>query len=96
MAERWLDTLGHLTGEETYQLVAHFDHWEALVSQAGHRPLMAADHLQALNRMMLELIELRCDVQIQIARITVPLAEAQAIIYRAVYARNRPVRVVPN
>ena len=95
MADPWLESLGQLTGEETYNLVAQLDRWEALVCQAGRNPRLPAEQLQALNRYVLELIEIRQTALVQIARIVIPLAEAQAIVYRTLYARRRAVRVVP-
>lgn len=87
--------LSALTGEQLYHLIRRFDRWISLVCAAGAGSGMPEADVQALNRFVLELIELRDDALIQIGRITVPLAEAQAIIQRALISRNRPVRVSP-
>lgn len=87
--------LSALTGEQLYHLIRRFDRWISLVCTAGADSGMPEDDVQALNRFVLDLIELREDALMQMARITVPLSEAQAIIQRALISRNRPVRVAP-
>lgn len=89
----FLDELAELTGEEIFNLVTELDRgWTAYTEQGAKyagRDILPAGFTGA----MLELHEVKADVLAQIARITVPMREAQGIIWRAVYARNHPVRV---
>lgn len=46
--------------------------------------------------MVYEIEPVREDAMLNIARIQVPMIEAQGIIWRAVFARRRPFRVNPD
>jgi hypothetical protein len=88
-----MDDLAALNGEELYHLLVKLDSCESKIVNAGQSKRLSQDGIQALNRWMIELLEIKYDALAQIARITVPFREAQGIIWRAVYARNHPVRV---
>lgn len=89
----WLDTLGELTGEQLYhldRLLAEMRELAVLATAAEH-----ASHELFISQAQLlgELTQLHDDVAIQQARITVPVRQAQGIVWRAVFARNHPVPV---
>ena len=87
------EDLADLTGEEIYNLVAHMDSQIDRVCAAPRKRPVSEDDTQALNRLVIDLIEIRQAAMMQVCRISVSFKEAQGIIWRAVYARGHPVRV---
>lgn len=87
------EALAELTGEELFNLLGHLIDAEQAATLAAHSaPERHADIGQAIG-LMDWLTDARIDALSQLGRITVPIREAQAIIWRAVYSRNHPVRV---
>lgn len=90
---KWLDELGELTGEELFHLIGKLSQWTRdadraiTVNQVSDRPAMA------LATMGDEFAELEIDVRMQVARITVPMREAQATVYQRRFARGQMVKV---
>lgn len=88
-----ISDLGELTGEEIVNLLSQLDQIGAAISAAPRaRHLNPADE-RSLHQFGMEVIDVRADVLIQIARIRVPLIEAQNIIQRAVFRRGHVVPV---
>lgn len=87
--------LSTLTGEQLYHLVVLLCRACEEVSASLPAPIDWPCEPGGHQALYEDLMELRDDALIQIGRITVPLAEAQAIIQRALISRNRPVRVSP-
>lgn len=91
----WVDSLGRLTGEEVYNLTSELS--KALVSSSAamHGRQVGWKRRKAIAETQLETAEILHDVIAQAARITIPMIEAQGIVWRARYARGHPVRMVP-
>jgi hypothetical protein len=87
------DDLAYLTGEEVYHLVNELIRCEVSALDAMARPASGKTPAGDLSALWLEFVELRCIATAQIARITIPLREAAALVYRARYSRHHPVRV---
>ena len=90
-----VDDLAGLTGEELYYLFRQLDKWLAGIEAAGRKIRRNDRRLQPLNRAWADINDMRDAVLLQLARITVPMREAQQIIYRARFARGHPVRMNP-
>lgn len=91
----WHDTLGKLTGEEIFTLTCKLTEGILSSSAAMHGRKVGWRKRQAICEMQEDLASLQLDVIAQAARITIPLLEAQGIVWRARYARGHIVRVVP-
>lgn len=87
------DDLAGLTGEEIYHLVNELD--KAIGQADNARRAHNACDLGACpaTDMVIEFLSCKLDALAQFARITIPIREAAAIIYRVRYSRNHPVRV---
>lgn len=94
MTIRWIDELGVLTGEEIYRLASHLADAQAAATAALASAAMAGAEWQQVADMLAELVQARDDVLIQCARITIPLAQAQAIT-ASPRAGGRWLRPVP-
>lgn len=95
MRDRFVDDLAVITGEELMNLLNHLN--MALAQAAARRldrSLSDADHRDAAD-LAYEIEPIRKDALLNIARIQVPMIEAQQIIWRAVFSRRRPFRVNP-
>lgn len=86
-----LTDLGQLTGEEIYHLVNMLDRHQVRCVEIATQQLAAGQVDEGITGLVLDLIELRQDTLMQVARITLPLLEAQAIIYRVRYLRQGAV-----
>jgi hypothetical protein len=87
------EDLASLTGEEIYHLVSELGRAAAAAQTALDAPRPGKAAAGDLTALWAELTELQLIALAQVARITVPIREAAAIIYRAVYSRHHPVRV---
>lgn len=95
MRDRFADDLAVLTGEQLMNLLNHLN--TALAHVAARRldrSLCEAHRTDAAD-LAYEIEPVREDAMLNIARIQVPMIEAQGIIWRAVFARRRPFRVNP-
>lgn len=94
MAGRILtDELAELTGEELYYLLTALIEAEGISGTVLGKAVREGADIAGPLGLMEWMTEARIDALSQLGRITVPIREAQQIIYRAVYARNHPVRV---
>lgn len=93
--EDWLQVLGQLTGEDIYHLTRKLDSCMSKLQSAGTVPYDAAEFDEPYKSMYGETEQIRTAVLMQVARITVPIIEAQNIIYRARFARGHPIRMNP-
>jgi len=93
MPFRLVDTLAELDGTEQYHLAMAITDamcvTAAVVATKATAGKVIAPHVGMLN----ELEQLREDVLIQSARITVPFRQAQAMIATVLFRRRHPVRV---
>lgn len=89
----WHDQLSELNGEQLYNLAAEMANARERAACAMALAEIDDERQPGLLGLYGELCEVFHDVGIQQARITVPLRQAQAIIWRAVFARNHPVPV---
>ena len=95
MPDRFVDDLAVITGEELMNLLNHLDMARSHVAARRlDKSLSEAHHTDAKD-LAYELELVREDAMLNIARIRVPMIEAQHIIWRAVFARRRPFRVNP-
>lgn len=95
MPEPFHDTLGQLTGEQIMHLIKHLDIAMGVCQFRIHNGAVTEPQLSDLADVYEDLAELHQDAMLNIARIQVPMVEAQAIIWRTVFARRRPFRVNP-
>lgn len=93
MTASLLDDLSALTGEEVFTLVGRLDAWIKDAEKAAREAHLYAANRGPLVEQVCELRSIRADVLAQIARITVPIREAQGIIWRARHVRHHPVKV---
>jgi len=87
------DDLADLTGEEVFHLISALDRCLAQIEAAPRHRALGEDDVQSMNRLWLDVNDCYQIALAQIARITIPIREAAALIYRARYSRNHPVRV---
>lgn len=92
-AEFLTEALAELTGEELYHLITALVEAEGVSGTALGKAIREGADLGPPLGLFEWMTEARIDALSQLGRITVPIREAQAIIWRAVYARNHPVRV---
>lgn len=95
MRDHFADDLAVITGEQLMNLLNHLD--TALTEcrrRMGDKTLGPRRRDDAAD-LIYEIEPVREDAMLNIARIQVPIIEAQGIIWRAVFARRRPFRVNP-
>lgn len=87
------ESLADLNGDELYELVNVLTN--ALVDAAAQFTSTSENGTESRQaaELLAELRDTFTTVAIQMARITVPIREAQGVIWRAVYSRNHPVKV---
>lgn len=87
------DDLAALTGEEIYHLLNELGQATARCLEVavtpGQRDRVSGD----FTGLWTDCLDAELTARAQIARITIPIREAAAIVYRTRYARGRPVRV---
>jgi hypothetical protein len=87
------DDLSVLTGEHLYHLVIELDHAKSQVMDALTNPEPSRIPNGSLALLFEDIADAQLVALAQIARITIPVREAAALIWRARYARHHPVRV---
>jgi hypothetical protein len=87
------DDLADLTGEQLYHLIIELGRGQAEAMDAMMNPAPGRIPNGSLAGLWTDLADAELIALAQIARITVPIREATAIIWRAVYSRHHPVRV---
>ena len=90
-----VDDLSVVTGEELMNLLNHFQKALDVCHVHYNDRRMRLRHRADMLDLIYEIEPLREDAMLNIARIQVPMIEAQRIIWRAVFARRRPFRVNP-
>lgn len=93
--DRFVDDLAVITGEELMNLLNHL---HAALRTATVNSVNFQTSLAKRNDardLAYEIEPVLEDAMLQVARIRVPMIEAQNIIWRAVFARRRPFRVNP-
>ena len=96
MTNRLVDDLGNLTGEELFHLISMLDRHMVRLTEATTRRLVRGEDLDGLDGVMLDTIDYRLDALMQIARISVPIHQAAAIIWRQTIARRRFQPMTPD
>ena len=95
MKDRFVDDLAVLTGEQLMNLVNHLHLARDVCTRRRlDRTLNGARRDDAAD-LVYEIEPVIEDAMLNLARIQVPMIEAQGIIWRAVFARRRPFRVNP-
>jgi hypothetical protein len=95
MRDRFADDLAVLTGEQLMNLLNHL-HTALQVADRRHfDKTLTPRRRQDAADLIYELEPVREDAMLNLARIQIPMIEAQGIIWRAVFARRRPFRVNP-
>lgn len=89
---KWLDELGQLTGEELFHLIGKLNEWTRDAERALTRQVYCDGPTAALSDMAGEMTELEIDARMQVARITVPMREAQSTVYQRRFARGQMVK----
>lgn len=85
-----------LTGEELYELARALNEGIDRIFNLSVAQVWEAADVAPQGAVLDELREVRTDALLNMARIQVPLGEAQKIIWRQVYSRGRPWKVVPD
>jgi len=93
MPSKLLDDLSALTGEDLYHLINMLDRHQIRVVEKVTCQLVKGEDSTKLGGLLLDLMDLRQDALMQIARIPLPLRDAQAIIQRHRFLRRGPVPV---
>lgn len=93
--DRLVDDLSVITGEELMNLLNHLQTALDLCHVHYNDRGLRLRHRREMLDLIYEIEPVREDALLQIARIQVPMIEAQRIIWRAVFARRRPFRVNP-
>jgi hypothetical protein len=95
MRDRFADDLAVLTGEQLMNLLNHLHTALQLVDRRKRDNTLTPRRREDAADLAYELEPVREDAMLNLARIQVPMIEAQGIIWRAVFARRRPFRVNP-
>lgn len=95
MATQFQADLGELTGEELYNLINALHRWHVRGIEAAFTLIARHQNCGDVVVTLCDTYETLQDATMQIARITVPVKQAQAIVYRQVYGRGRPVPMTP-
>lgn len=95
MRDRFVDDLAVLTGEQLMNLLNHLHTARDVGTRRMRDSSLTDRHRDDAADLVYEVDPLIEDAMLNIARIQVPMIEAQAIIWRAVFARRRPFRVNP-
>lgn len=95
MRDRFADDLAVLTGEQLMNLLNHLDTALTLCRYRLNANISPSRHRDDAADLIYEIEPVREDAMLNLARIQVPMIEAQGIIWRAVFARRRPFRVNP-
>lgn len=85
--------LGTLTGAELYTLLDKMARARVTASTAITVRALNGELIGSESLLIVELAEVFNDVAMQVARVNVPFAQAQATIMRASFRNHRPVRV---
>lgn len=93
MSDQFIAELGVLTGAELYALIDKLVRARLTTSTALTVRLFDGQQTADFVLVSGELESVFNDVAMQLARITVPLQQAQATIARAAFRGHRPVRV---
>lgn len=95
MRDRFADDLAVLTGEQLMNLLNHLHTAISLADIRYRDKSLSHRQREDAGDITYELEPVREDAMLNLARIQVPMIEAQGIIWRAVFARRRPFRVNP-
>ena len=95
MRDKFADDLAVLTGEQLMNLLNHLNTALQVCDRRQHDQRLGPRRRNQAADLAYEIEPLREDAMLNIARIQVPMIEAQGIIWRAVFARRRPFRVNP-
>lgn len=95
MRDRFADDLAILTGEQLMNLLNHLDTALTVCRRRMRDRTLGDRRRDDAADLVYELEPVREDAMLNLARIQVPMIEAQGIIWRAVFARRRPFRVNP-
>lgn len=96
MRDRFTDDIAVITGEQLMNLLNHLNTAIEVCQARKHDRTLTTWRRDDAADLEYEIAPLREDAMLNIARIQVPMIEAQAIIWRAVFARRRPFRVNPS
>ena len=94
-SDRFVDDLAVLTGEQLMNLLNHLHTALGVCERRKNDRTLGPRRRDDAADLIYELEPVREDAMLNIARIQVPMIEAQGIIWRAVFARRRPFRVNP-
>lgn len=95
MRDRFVDDLAVLTGEQLMNLLNHLHAARDVCTGRQRDHTLNARRRDDAADLVYEVEPIIEDAMLNIARIQVPMIEAQGIIWRAVFARRRPFRVNP-
>lgn len=95
MRDRFMDDLAVLTGEQLMNLLNHLHTARDVCVRRKLDYTLNNRRRDDAADLVYEVEPLIEDAMLNIARIQVPMIEAQGIIWRAVFARRRPFRVNP-
>lgn len=93
--DRFVDDLAVITGEELMNLLNHLNTALEVAQRRRHDYTLNPRRREDAADLEYEIAPVREDALLNIARIQVPMIEAQGIIWRAVFSRRRPFRVNP-
>jgi len=93
--DRFVDDLAVLTGEQLMNLLNHLHTARDIAITRHLNRSLPARKREDAGDLADEVEPLIEDAMLNLARIRVPMIEAQQIIWRAVFARRRPFRVNP-
>lgn len=96
MRDHFADDLAVLTGEQLMNLLNHLHTALQVADRRRHDKTLGPRRRDDAADLAYELEPVREDAMLNLARIQVPMIEAQGIIWRAVFARRRPFRVNPD
>lgn len=95
MRDRFVDDLAVLTGEQLMNLLNHLHTSRDVCTRRQLDRSLNDRRRDDAADLVYEVEPIIEDAMLNIARIQVPMIEAQGIIWRAVFARRRPFRVNP-
>jgi hypothetical protein len=95
MRDRFADDLAVLTGEQLMNLLNHLNTALQTADRRQRDKSLTPSRRADAAELAYEIEPVREDAMLNLARIQVPMIEAQGIIWRAVFARRRPFRVNP-
>ncbi len=95
MRDRFADDLAVLTGEQLMNLLNHLNTAIEVAQRRKCDRTLNGKRRDDAADLEYEIAPVREDAMLNLARIQVPMIEAQGIIWRAVFARRRPFRVNP-